>query len=275
MRRIKLVAVLAVVFAFLAIVALACSSTDEGDDGGGTDAAAAATDARSDDVPTDQAGYQLKQSLVLTIEVSSTAFNDIRRIPKKNACLEVEFIKGAPNVNIKRKAENLSPPLTWGDVPEGTKSIALIVDSDQGTSLGAKKPSEVDQSYFDKFRRGAKWVHWVMWNIPTEVRELPEGVPTSTEPVSVGPNTKQGTNSELHTGWFGPCPEPAIVYHSRPATAQVRFHYTFKVYALDIELEGLGAETTKDDLLRAMEGHILGAGEAVGEHTARTIKKAG
>jgi Raf kinase inhibitor-like YbhB/YbcL family protein len=257
--------------ALAAMLALACAST-EGEVATGGESAAAAADT-GDDVPTDQAGYQLKQTFDLNIQVTSTVFNEKRRIPKKNACVEVEFIKGVPATNLDRRPDNTSPPLSWGELPAGTVSIALIVDSDQGTTVGAQKPADLDPSFFDKLRLGAKWVHWVMWNIPAEVRGLPQGVPTSTNVVSVGPNTQQGTNSESQTGWYGPCPPPAVVVGNRPATDQVRYTYIFKVYALDIELEGLGPETTKDNLLRAIDGHILGVGEAVGEHTARIIKK--
>ena len=269
---------------FVAALAMACSSSDEGD--GGTAAtgssgdqsassAAAAADAQSE-VPTDEAGYQLVQTFETNVQVTSTAFNAKRRIAKTNACVEVEFITGAPSTNVKSKRENKSTPLTWGDLPGGTVSVALVVDSDQFTTVGVHKPVYLDPTYFDQFQKGAKWVHWVIWNIPADAGGLEQGAPTTTAALpDIGPQTMQGTNSELEVGYYGPCPPPATVYHGRPAVDQVNFTYTFTLYALDKVIEGLGPETTKDALLKAIDGSILGVGVAVGEHTATIIKKAG
>ena len=263
-----------------AALAIACSS---GDGGAATDAsgdepaqaAAAAADAQSE-VPTDEAGYQLVQKFETNIQVTSTVFNEKRRIPKTNACIEVEFVTGAPSTNVKTKRENKSTPLTWGELPAGTVSVALVVDSDQGTTVGVHKPVYLDPTYFDQFKKGAKWVHWVIWNIPADAGGIDEGVPTTTAALAdIGPSTMQGTNSELEIGYYGPCPPPATVYHGRPAVDQVKFTYTFTLYALDKVIEGLGPETTKDALLKAIDGSILGSGVAVGEHTATIIKKAG
>ena len=268
----------------VAALAMACSSTDDGDggtastesSGGESDASAAAAADRQDDVPTDEAGYQLVQTFSADIQVTSTVFNEKRRIPKTNACKEVDFVAGVPSTNTKTPRENKSPPLTWGNLPEGTVSVALVVDSDQGTTVGVHKPVYLDPSYFDRFKLGAKWAHWVIWNIPADVKGLDEGVPTTTAALpDIGPQAMQGTNSELEIGYYGPCPPPAVVYHGRPAVDQVKFTYTFTLYALDKMIEGLGPETTKDQLLKAIDGSILGSGVAVGEHTATIIKKAG
>ncbi len=265
---------------FVAALAIACSSSDGGAETGaagdepGAPPAAAADD--ESDVPTGEAGYQLVQKFETNVQVTSTAFDEKRRIPKTNACVEVEFITGAPSTNVKSKRENKSTPLTWGDLPEGTVSVALVVDSDQGTTVGVHKPVYLDPTYFDKFQKGAKWVHWVIWNIPADAGGLEQGAPTTTAALpDIGPQTMQGTNSELEVGYYGPCPPPATVYHGRPAVDQVKFTYTFTLYALDKVIEGLGAETTKDALLKAIDGSILGSGVAVGEHTATIIKKAG
>ena len=265
---------------FVAALAIACSSSDGGAETGaagdepGAPPAAAADD--ESDVPTGEAGYQLVQKFETNVQVTSTAFDEKRRIPKTNACVEVEFVTGAPSTNVKSKRENKSTPLTWGELPEGTVSVALVVDSDQGTTVGVHKPVYLDPTYFDKFKKGAKWVHWVIWNVPADAGGLDEGVPTTTAAlVDIGPQAMQGTNSELEVGYYGPCPPPATVYHGRPAVDQVKFTYTFTLYALDKVIEGLGAETTKDALLKAIDGSILGSGVAVGEHTATIIKKAG
>ena len=280
MIRRRFALIVGIMALLVAALAIACSSSDGGAETGATGdepgaPPAAAADEESE-VPTDEAGYQLVQKFETTIQVTSTAFNDIRRISKTNACVEVEFVTGAPSTNVKSKRENKSTPLTWGELPEGTVSVALVVDSDQGTTVGVHKPVYLDPTYFDKFKKGAKWVHWVIWNIPADAGGLDEGVPTTTAAlVDIGPQAMQGTNSELEVGYYGPCPPPATVYHGRPAVDQVKFTYTFTLYALDKVIEGLGAETTKDALLKAIDGSILGSGVAVGEHTATIIKKAG
>ena len=280
MIRRRFALIVGIMALLVAALAMACSSSDggaetdaTGDEPGAPPAAAADEES---EVPTDEAGYQLVQKFETTIQVTSTAFNDIRRISKTNACVEVEFVTGAPSTNVKSKRENKSTPLTWGELPEGTVSVALVVDSDQGTTVGVHKPVYLDPTYFDKFKKGAKWVHWVIWNVPADAGGLDEGVPTTTAAlVDIGPQAMQGTNSELEVGYYGPCPPPATVYHGRPAVDQVKFTYTFTLYALDKVIEGLGPETTKDALLKAIDGSILGSGVAVGEHTATIIKKAG
>ena len=281
MVRRKLALMVGITVLLLGALAMACSSGDGGAATGASgdepaQAAAAAAADRQEDVPTDEAGYKLTQTFETNIQVTSTVFNAKRRIPKPNACLEVEFITGAPSTNVKAKRENKSTPLTWGELPAGTVSVALVVDSDQFTTVGVHKPVYLDPSYFDKFKQGAKWVHWVIWNIPADVKGLDEGIATTTAALpDIGPQTMQGTNSELEVGYYGPCPPPATVYHGRPAVDQVKFTYTFTLYALDKMIEGLGPETTKDALLKAIDGSILGSGVTVGEHTATIIKKAG
>ena len=91
----------------------------------------------------------------MSIQITSTAFTNGSDIPTKYTC----------------DGEDISPPLKWNSVPEGTKSIALIADDPDAPS--------------------GTWVHWVLYALPSEVTELPEGVPTS-ESTSVG--ALQGTN---------------------------------------------------------------------------------
>ena len=200
----------------LAAVAVGCSS-----DGGATGAAAGG-DGIADE-------YKLEQQLALSIAVTSTKFNETRRIPRLYSCTR----------------EGISPPISWGEAPEGTVSLALVVDSNQ--------------------HAGPPWVHWVLWGIPADARSLPEAVPNTSLAPTVGPNAAQGTNTEDKIGWTGPCPSPVLlsIEHQAAAVAQ----YTFKLFALDTELT-LGTETTKNDLLEAIDGHILAGGELVGEHVS-------
>ena len=166
--------------------------------------------------------------------MSSTKFNETRRIPRRYSCTQ----------------EDVSPPIAWDNVPEGTVSLALIVDSDQYP--------------------GPLWGHWVIWGIPSDATGITENIPKTPDVSAVGPNTMQGTNNEKKIGWAGPCPptvELNFVQGHGGGPRKAAYSYFFRLYALDIELT-LGSETTKWDLLRAIDGHIISGGELVGEHVS-------
>jgi len=92
------------------------------------------------------------------------------------------------------------------------------------------------------------WVHWVVWNIPARTREIPEN--------SLPPQAVQGKNDWHRNSYGGPCPPSGT------------HRYFFRVYALDTTLH-LGNSTTKGDLERAMQGHILAKGELMGTYKRR------
>jgi Raf kinase inhibitor-like YbhB/YbcL family protein len=122
--------------------------------------------------------------------------------------------------------EDISPPLEWSPGPQGTVCYALILDDPDGP-------------------RGS-WVHWIVWNIRDT--RLHQSVPR--RPVvetALGPLC-QGENSFRRLGYNGPCPPSGV------------HRYFFKVYALDADLD-LGPDATKQELLAAMEGHVLDQGE--------------
>jgi Raf kinase inhibitor-like YbhB/YbcL family protein len=129
------------------------------------------------------------------------------------------------------QGEDISPPLRWGNVPAGTQSLALICD-DPDAPVGT-------------------WVHWVIYGIPASMAELPEKVP-ATETLPSG--AKQGMNDFRRVGYGGPCPPPGGPHR-----------YFFKLYALGTELS-LKLRATKQDLLRAMQGHILAQAELMGTY---------
>lgn len=126
--------------------------------------------------------------------------------------------------------EDVSPPLTWGGVPEGAASLALIMDDPDA-------PAGI-------------WIHWVLYDIPAGLNGLPEGVPAD-ELLSDG--RASGLNSWQRNGYGGPCPPSGT------------HRYFFRLYALD-KMLGLPAGTTKDGLLDAMQGHILGQTEVMGTY---------
>ena len=101
---------------------------------------------------------------------------------------------------------------------------------------------------------------------------------TSTEVASLGPNTRQGVNDYRGIGYGGPCPPPNITDITRyygnftENYVQKPHSYRFQLYALDAELD-LAVGATKNQLLQAMEGHILAGGELRGEYISKKIFK--
>jgi Raf kinase inhibitor-like YbhB/YbcL family protein len=149
----------------------------------------------------------------MSMKLTSVAFEEGAFIPVQHTC----------------EGKDVSPPLTWTNVPAEAKSLALICD-DPDAPVGT-------------------WVHWVLYDLSPKFSELPEAVP----PSGVTPEgAKQGVNDFRRSGYGGPCPPPGSPHR-----------YFFKLYALDLE-PGLPAGATKADLLRAMEGHILAEGQLVG-----------
>jgi Raf kinase inhibitor-like YbhB/YbcL family protein len=122
----------------------------------------------------------------------------------------------------------ISPPLQWEHAPSGTASLALIVD--------------------DPDAPAGTWVHWVIYDLPPEPHELTE---SSSADAELPSGARHGKNSWGRLGYGGPCPPSGT------------HRYVFKLYALDTVL-GLAAGATKEQLLQAMEGHILGQAELVG-----------
>ncbi len=129
---------------------------------------------------------------------------------------------------------DISPALTWSDVPPGTKSLALIVDDPDAPDPAAPKTT---------------WVHWVIYNLPPDTKRLPEAI----EPEALPLGTCEGKNDWKRTGYGGPCPPIG------------RHRYFFKLFALDVVLPDLN-HPTKAQLEKAMEGHILAQTELIGKY---------
>lgn len=130
---------------------------------------------------------------------------------------------------------DVSPELSWLELPPGTQELALIMDDPDAPS---PEP----------------WVHWVIYKIPPEIESLAEAIEPAEKPASPA-GALQGKNSWGTVGYRGPAPPPRHGIH----------HYYFKLYALDTTLE-LASGVEKADLLTAMEGHIVGEGELVGTY---------
>ena len=127
--------------------------------------------------------------------------------------------------------QDISPPLQWKDPPEGTRSFALICD-DPDAPVGT-------------------WVHWVLYNLTGSTLSLPEAVRSDADLPDDG---RHGQNSWGRPGYGGPCPPGGT------------HRYFFKLYALDAEID-LAAGASKEELLRAMEAHVLASTETMGVYS--------
>ena len=150
------------------------------------------------------------------MKIESPAFSQLGEMPSRFTC----------------DGSDVSPPLSWSDLPAGIKSLALIVDDPDAPDPKAPKMT---------------WVHWVVYNLPVDTGGLPEAVKTGALPAG----TKQGLNDWKRSGYGGPC--PPIGQH----------RYFHKLYALDVVLPDLGLPT-KAKLEQAMQGHVLAKAELVG-----------
>jgi hypothetical protein len=128
----------------------------------------------------------------------------------------------------------VSPKLEWTNVPAGTVTFALILH-DPDVAL-QKKTDDV--------------LHWMIFNIPGTAHELSEGVPAN---ATLPDGTVQAKNLRGGVGYMGPGAPAAGPHH----------HYTFELFALDTKLD-LGPDATRADVLKAIDGHILGKGVLVG-----------
>jgi len=127
------------------------------------------------------------------------------------------------------KNGNVSPSLIISEVPESAKSLAMIMDDPD--AMGAV---------------GKVWVHWVLWNIPKDVKKIDEN--------SIPENSVEGETDFGEIGYGGPAPPDK------------EHTYIFKLYALDTILD-LGNDSTKTDVESSMKGHIISEAKLTGKYT--------
>src|SRR3989338_3781350 len=157
------------------------------------------------------------QPMATNLSITSTAFEQNGRIPSTYTC------DGDRTIN---------PPLAFSGVPEGAKSLALIMDDpDVPKQL---KPDGV----FD---------HWILFNTSPATREIAEGKSAGTA----------GANDAGGNAYYGPCPPPQY----EPS----EHRYIFALYALDSELS-LKEGATKKEVLQAMEGHVIQQAQLMGRY---------
>ena len=157
----------------------------------------------------------------MSMKLTSSAFANGAAIPALHTC----------------QGRNVSPHLSWSDIPPGTQSLVLIVDDPDAPDPAAPKTT---------------WVHWLLYNIPPHATELKQGV----APAELPHGTREGINDWRRTGYGGPCP---------PIGCHRYFH---KLYALDIVLPDLD-KPAKSVLENSMHGHVLAKVELVGVYEKR------
>ncbi|RMF40138.1 MAG: YbhB/YbcL family Raf kinase inhibitor-like protein [Anaerolineae bacterium] len=145
------------------------------------------------------------------MRVWSEAFPDGGTIPVQYTC----------------DGDDISPPLQWNDVPEGTRSFVLIADDPDAPS--------------------GRWVHWVVYDIPADLRAIPEAAPAT-----LGVT---GYNDFRRTAYGGPCPPRGPAHR-----------YFFTLYALDVDSLGLPAGAGLKQVEALMQGHILAQGQWMGRY---------
>jgi Raf kinase inhibitor-like YbhB/YbcL family protein len=154
----------------------------------------------------------------MSLTLTSPAFVDGDEIPSIHTC----------------DGKDVSPALDWSDVPDGTRSLALIVDDPDAPDPAAPR---------------MVWTHWVLYNLPLSVNGLPQAVKSGHLPAGA----REGLNDWKRTGYGGPCPPIG------------RHRYFFKLYALDTMLPDL-KRPTKARLEKAMDGHVIAQASLIGTY---------
>jgi Raf kinase inhibitor-like YbhB/YbcL family protein len=157
--------------------------------------------------------------------------NAKKAAPPPPLMMMIPDLKDGTELPVKFSCSNapsgVSPHIQWTNTPPGTQSFAILLHDPEPRP----QKSVIDIT------------HWFIYNIPANVTELPEGVPNGDLPNGA----KQLKGVRGFAGYFGPCAPPAL-YH----------HYTFELYALDSKID-LGADATRADAMKAIDGHILGS----------------
>ena len=150
-----------------------------------------------------------------------------------NFLLQSQAFNNNASVPTKYTGEgpDVSPPLEWINAPTGIKGFVLICD-DPDAPVGT-------------------WVHWVLYDIPPTIKSLSEGIPANN---TVLGSAKHGKNDFGRIGYGGPMPPPGKPHR-----------YFFKLYAVDKQT-GLAPGATKNDVLKAIKGHVLAEAQLIGTY---------
>jgi Raf kinase inhibitor-like YbhB/YbcL family protein len=160
-----------------------------------------------------------QEEQAMPLQISSPRFRDGDPIPIAYTC----------------EGDDLPPPLHWEGEPAGTKSFALVVEDPD-----APDPRNPQRT----------WVHWVLYNLPPHLHDIPE----SLLPGGLPEDVREGLNDWKRRGYGGPCPPIG------------RHRYFHRLYALDTVLPDLGMTATRSQLEHAMAGHVLAEAALVGTY---------
>ena len=155
----------------------------------------------------------------MALAITSPAFAPNGAIPIEHTC----------------EGDDHSPALAFSGIPDGTKSLALIVDDPDAPDPNAPK---------------MVYVHWVLYDMPPTTTRLDGGMTGARLPKGA----REGRNDWNKLGYGGPCPPIG------------RHRYFFKLYALDTLLGDLGDRARKADVEAAMRGHIIAQAELIGTY---------
>lgn len=192
------------------------------------------------------------------MRIHSNSFQHRQRLP-------AEFAAGQPSADGFGFAPNRNPHLAWDEVPEGTRSFALLcIDPDVPTVPELVGRADVQ---IPEHQVRADFFHWVMADIAAGVREIAagscsDGVVAHGKRDPSGPSgARQGLND--YTGWFAGDPDMAGDWYGYdgafPPPNDLRLHrYFFRIFALDVERLPLEPRFSAADVLNAMHGHVLG-----------------
>jgi Raf kinase inhibitor-like YbhB/YbcL family protein len=162
----------------------------------------------------------------MTLRLRSKAFNTFEEIP----------------VRYTADGANISPPLKWSGVPDGTREFVLICEDPD-----APTPKPL--------------LHWLVYGLSANTTFLPEGLP-GRQAIEYPVLAHQGRNSLAKTGYMGPKPP---IWHSA-------HHYSFRLFALDAELS-VPPEASFDQVVEAMEGHVVGQARLIGYYELRARRQ--
>lgn len=177
--------------------------------------------------------YRAVFGLLMVVIISNVLFSQIKiRGQKMEMKIESSVFKHGEMIPRKYtcEGENISPPLSWSHPPEGTRTLALIINDPDAPS--------------------GDFVHCILYDIPSNITHLQEGISTT---INLPEGAIFGTNGASRTGYMGPCPPSGT------------HRYYFRLYAINKVLQ-LDAGANKRELLEAMKDHIIAQGELMGKY---------
>jgi Raf kinase inhibitor-like YbhB/YbcL family protein len=205
---------------------------------------------------------------MFAMQLTSKSFSDGASIPGEFAFAVID------PVNHIALSTDRNPQLAWNNVPEGTKSFALICH-DPDVPNRVDDVNKEDREIAESFPRD-QFFHWVLLDIPATIREIPAGSHSDriTAKGKPGPAAPGGTRHGLndYTKWFagdknmggdyygydGPCP---------PWNDLRLHHYVFTLYALDVPQVEVHGDFTGANARLAIAGHVLAQASLTGTYT--------